>query len=394
VGAALGAPGDRGVVRVRAIHVVPAVSEEASGPSYSVPRLCESLIASGLDVTLATLDWAPSASAPSYQKKFPLGFGPRQLGVSPPMRNWLAQESRAGRADILHNHGLWMMPNVYTSWARRGARARLVVSPRGTLSDWALAWHPLRKKIFWRFWQEDALRAADCFHATSPEECADVRRRGFLQPIAILPNGIDVPPLLRTPSGSRRRLLFLGRIHPIKGIDLLLRAWRSVQDRFADWELHVAGPEDDSGYLNKMKSLASDLSLERVVFRGPVFGADKLQAYREAELFVLPTRAENFGMTVAEALAAGTPTITTRGAPWNGLDKKGAGWWIDLGLEPLAACLEKALAEPAQRLAAMGRAGRDWMLEDYAWPSIVVQHAAVYRWLLEGGAAPSCVRTS
>ncbi len=378
---------------MRVIHVVPAVSNEAAGPSYSVPRLCESFLAAGLDVTLATLNWSPGAPTRPYQKKFPLGFGPRQLGVSPQMRDWLVEEVRSGRTDLIHSHSLWMMPNVYTGRARRAGRTRLVVSPRGTVSQWALAWRAYRKKIFWSLCQERALRAADCFHATSEEECADLRRLGFAQPISMLPNGIDVPPLAKAAPGRRRRLLFLGRIHPIKGLDVLLRAWQTAQHRFPDWDLHVAGP-DNSGHLAEMRDLSARLGLERVAFLGPLFGEEKRRAYREAELFVLPTLSENFGMTVAEALAAGTPAIVSKGAPWGGLERMGAGWWIDIGLEPLVAVLERALAASPETLAAMGRAGRDWMLQDYEWESIAAQHAAVYRWLVGGGAAPACVRLS
>jgi glycosyltransferase involved in cell wall biosynthesis len=141
-----------------------------------------------------------------------------------------------------------------------------------------------------------------------------------------------------------------------------------------------------------MEALGAELRLERVVFRGPLFGDDKLRAYREANLFMLPSHSENFGMTVAEALAAGTPAIVTKGAPWGGLVKQGAGWWIDIGVDPLVACLEQALATTPTRLAEMGQAGRVWMLRDYSWERIGALLLEVYRWLLEGGETPQCVR--
>lgn len=138
---------------MRVIHVVPAITEEATGPSYSVPRLCESLIGSGVDIQLAALDWAAMSVRLPYLKTFPLGFGPRRLGVSPKMRRWLKQEVGAERVEIIHNHSLWMMPNVYPGNAVRGSRCRLVVSPRGTLSAWALGQNALQKKIFWHVLQ-------------------------------------------------------------------------------------------------------------------------------------------------------------------------------------------------------------------------------------------------
>ena len=132
--------------------------------------------------------------------------------------------------------------------------------------------------------------------------------------------------------------------------------------------------------------------LKRVVFRGPLFGEEKLQAYREADLYVLPTHSENFGITVAEALAAGTPTIVTHGAPWAGLAEHGAGWWIDVGVEPLVACLEKALSTSPQCLGEMGKAGHEWMKRDFSWERISAQFLVTYRWMLTGGEPPPWVR--
>lgn len=180
---------------------------------------------------------------------------------------------------------------------------------------------------------------------------------GFRQPVAIIPNGIDIPsPIEKTPGGMRT-LLFLGRIHPVKGLDMLLPAWGSVQVCFPDWELRIIGP-DNGGYLDKMRSLASKLGLMRVEFFGPLFGAEKWQAYAEADLFVLPTCSENFGMSVAEALASGMPAIVTRGAPWSGLSGYGAGWWVEPSRDALVASLENAMALPADSLMAMGQCGR------------------------------------
>jgi glycosyltransferase involved in cell wall biosynthesis len=375
---------------MRVIHIVPSIAEEASGPSYSVPRLCESLIANGADVRLATLDWAPMPSKPPYLKTFPLGLGPRRLGISPPMRRWLNDEVLSGRVDIMHNHGLWMMPNVYPGRACQQGRCHLVVSPRGTLSAWARRRNAVQKRLFWRWLQAPALHAAECLHATAESEYEDIRRLGFSQPICILPNGIDLPPLQPAFRAGRKQLLFLGRIHPKKGIDILLRAWQAVLHRFTDWELHVAGA-DNGGYLPEMRTLAAQLRLDRVVFRGPLFGEDKLRAYSNASLFVLPTHSENFGMTVAEALAAGTPAIVTQGAPWAGLVEQGAGWWIKIGLDPLVVCLEQALSTSPQRLEEMGRAGHAWMQRDFSWERIGAQFLATYRWLVDGGESPPWV---
>jgi glycosyltransferase involved in cell wall biosynthesis len=307
------------------------------------------------------------------------------------MRDWLEEEAASGRADVVHNHSLWMMPNVYAGRACRSGRGRLVVSPRGTLSPVALKISAREKKVFWRYLQASAVRDAVCFHATAESEYRDIRERGFSQPICVLPNGVDVPPALDRPAAGRKRLLFLGRLHPIKGIDNLLQAWAQVERQFPDWDLHVAGP-DSRGHGETLRALAASLQLQRVSFRGPLFGREKHDAYRGASLFVLPSHSENFGMSIAEALAAGTPVVVSKGAPWSGLDEYGAGWWIDTGVEPLVACLRTALATPSARLSDMGAAGREWMARDFSWTRIGGQLSEVYRWLHEGGQVPACVR--
>jgi glycosyltransferase involved in cell wall biosynthesis len=374
------------------LHTLAAIGIEASGPCYSVPRLCESLIAAGLPTKLAVLDWVPSIEAPLYVERFPLGLGPRRLGRSPAMARWLIEQVKAGAVEILHNHGLWMMPNVYPGRARRAGDVRLVISPRGTVSEWAWNHHRGRKWVMWHLLgQRRAMRAADAFHATSEEEFRDLRRLGFRQPVCVLPNGIDVPPPVAKPAGERRTLLYLGRIHKIKGIDLLLKAWAAVEPRFPQWDLVIAGP-DDGGFLAQYQALAAELKLARVTFPGPVYGQEKLALYRSAHLYVLPTYSENFAITVAEALAAGTPAIVTRGAPWAGLVDHGAGWWIDIGVEPLVAALQEALALPDARLGEMGCRGREWMARDFSWEAIGRNMAEFYRWLRSGGTTPAWVR--
>jgi glycosyltransferase involved in cell wall biosynthesis len=373
------------------VHTLPAIGVEHEGPANSVPALCEALIACGVETTLAVLDLFPQTPAPPYVKRFPLSWGPRKLGRSPAMARYLIDEVRSGRAEVIHSHGLWTMPNVYPGWARKSGACRLVVSPRGMVSEWALAHKALKKKLFWHLLQARTMRRADAFHATAEAEHADLRLLGFQQPVCVLPNGIDVPPLTAPPVAQRRRLLYLGRIHKIKGVDNLLHAWKAVEARFPDWELVVAGP-DSGGYLTEYRALAERLRLPRVSFPGPLYRQAKLDAYRAASLYVLPTHSENFAMTVAESLAAGTAVIVTRGAPWRGLVEHDAGWWIEIGVDPLVAALEQALALPEERLRAMGRNGRAWMEREFSWRAIGEEMAQFYRWLAGDGSRPACVR--
>lgn len=379
---------------MKVIHVVSHISDEAMGPSYSVPALCRALAERGLEVELHVLAPAPELSGTTCKlQTYPLRRGLSRLGVSPAMRRGLAQA--AAGTDVMHNHSLWLMPNVYPAWAVRGTRCRLVTSPRGTLAGPARSRSRLVKRIMWQTWQEQALRDSACFHATTAAEARDIRGAGFGQPIAVIPNGVDIPgpaPLPATGSG-RRRLLYLGRIHPIKGIDYLLRAWRRVQDRFPEWELGIVGP-DNEGWLGKMQALAQSLRVERCEFPGPAYGAAKSEVYRRADLFILPSHSENFGLTVAEALAHGLPAIVSQQAPWAGLVERDCGWWIALEDEALADCLCRVLALPLPELRARGDRGRAWMERDFSWSRIGQMMHETYRWLLGGGTPPAWIETA
>jgi glycosyltransferase involved in cell wall biosynthesis len=374
---------------MRVIHVIPSIHEKASGPTYSVTRLCESLRGNGDDVTLAALDWTPlDYSLAPYTRLFPKGIGPRRLGRSPALRRWLDRQCGDGRTHLLHNHGMWQMNAVYPAWAAAQFNVPLVWSPRGTLSEWALQHKAGRKRLFWRVVQRNALERTTCFHATADSEHEDIRRLGFKQPIAVIPNGIDVPSSALDAAKScsaSRTVLFLSRLHPGKGLENLLQAWSALELRFPDWRLRIVG--DDGGYhgtygfRDRLVSLAHSLRLSAVTFSGPLFGVLKENAFREAALFVLPTYSENFGVAVAEALSHGTPVITTKGAPWAGLQEHNAGWWIDIGVEPLRACLQEAMHLSSAELSAKGARGRAWMERDFSWSTIGERMAETYRWV-------------
>jgi glycosyltransferase involved in cell wall biosynthesis len=298
--------------------------------------------------------------------------------------------AQRGDIKLIHNHSLWMMPNVYPGRIAKKFGLPLLVSPRGTLSRWAMASGSPLKRVFWPLLQAPALNSTSCFHATSESEYEDIRRMGFKQPVAVIPNGIDIHSLGPKQARPHKTLLFLGRIHPVKGLDWLLPAWAAVQDRFSDWRIKIVGP-DNGGYLRRMQDLAEGLKLRRIEFAGPLYGEAKWRAYHDADLFVLPTHSENFGISVAESLASGTPAIVTQAAPWQGLERHGAGWWIGLGVDALVSCLETALSSPAEALDAMGQAGRAWMEEEFSWSPIGRQMAQTYCWMIEQGERPAWV---
>ena len=371
------------------LHVVPNVKEEASGWAYSVPRLCEGLAARGHEVELSCLAVRNDIRG-VRTSEYPALPVLRKFGISIGHTRALAARSR--EVDVVHNHSLWSMMNVVSGWVVPGSGAKLVVSPRGTLSRPALNRRRLVKRVLWVA-QHRALAAADLVHATSADEYLDIRRRGFTKPVAIVPNGIDVP---RAVPERRRRgvrtLLFLSRIHPKKGVERLLEAWKQLETTHSEWRLVVAGKGDER-YERRVKAFAQRLKLRRVSFPGAVYGPEKDQLYSEADLFTLPTQSENFGNVVAEALSHGCPCVVSTGAPWSGMKTEGCGWWVDRDLSSFGGALDEAMSTPPDTLMNMGRKGRAWMQRDYDWDSIARKMDSAYRWILNGGERPSCVVT-
>jgi glycosyltransferase involved in cell wall biosynthesis len=284
------------------------------------------------------------------------------------------------------------MPNIYPERAARRAQKSLIISPRGMLGGAALRFSSMRKKVFWQGMQAAAVRGAKCLHATSEQEYDDIRKFGLSHPIAIIPNGIDIPAYNPLPKANdtRKSILYLGRLHPKKGIDQLIAAWARIEDRYPDWDLDIVGPLIGN-YPNELQRLITQLEIKRARLVGALYGADKINAYQRCDLFVLPTLNENFGNTVAEALALGVPVITTKGAPWSGLEAHHCGWWIDHGVAPLAAALDQAMSLNSARLSEMGRAGHSWMENDFSWQSVASSMLSVYLWLLGKEALPPFV---
>lgn len=365
---------------MKLVHVVPHIDREASGPSYSVPRLCQSLARLNHDVELSCLRARGGVEGVvvDVHHEWPVLS---RFAVSPRHAHDLWH--KAGHVDIVHNHGLWSMVNVASGLVVPGRRAKLVVSPRGTLTPWAMSRKRLLKTSLWPL-QRRALDRASLLHATSEAEYEDIRAQGFTAPVAVIPNGIDVPlPASRPNTYGRKTLLYLGRLHPTKCVDRLIAAWAQLEAGHPDWDLRIVGggsPEFES----ELRRTAALLTVKRVYFAGARFGEEKSKEYRHADLYVLPSHSENFGMTVAEALVHGCPVIASTGTPWQGLVSHECGWWVENSVHSLRQALHGAMALPQETLARMGINGRKWMETDFGWPEIGQRMDAAYRWVLSG----------
>ena len=369
---------------MRVIQTVSGIGMEASGPSYSVPGLCCGLKSVGVDVCLHARMRDEARAFPFDHVAYPYLRSRCLPGANPLMRDGLKKACRA--ADILHANGLWNMPSVYPAWAVKGTKCKLVVAPRGTLAAWALQKGYWKKKIFGLWFQNQVLRRADMFHATSEKEYDEIRAQGYRQPVAIVPIGMDLPEVdinaetyRRKDAERLRKILFFGRLHKVKGVDRLLLAWEKVVK--AGWELVIAGP--DCGMLEELKRIVAERKLPRVSFVGEINGPAKYEFLAGGDVYVLPSDTENFGVTVAEALASGTPVIASQGTPWQGLERERCGRWVPLGVEPLAAALNELMVISDEARVAMGARGREWIRRDFSWKGIGAKMKTAYEWLLD-----------
>jgi len=347
------------------------------GPAFSVSRLSRALVDNGVQVGL----WAADGSAPVTQ------LLPNETTI----QRLAGSESEAledfGSVDLLHDNGIWLPHNHRLAVLAEKRGIPRVVSIRGMLEPWAFRHKHAKKKVAWWLYQRRDLRRAQCHITTGEAEAGNVRRFELGVPIATIPNGVDVPedrlPKIETESMTDRprTALFLGRIYPIKGLPMLVEAWAKV--RPVGWRLRIAGP-DEAGHQKQVEKAVADAGLNDVIsFLGPVGPELKSDLFWDADLFVLPTYSENFGMAIAEALAHSLPVLTTTGAPWPMLQETGCGWWVEPSVDGLTEGLREATNSEPEMLQRMGQKGRSLVSKQFGWNRVASLMCSAYEQILK-----------
>jgi glycosyltransferase involved in cell wall biosynthesis len=342
---------------MKIVFTVDSLHIEHGGPSRSVPALAKAISGLGVQVELWTLSGSEVVD----------GLTVRRFDSVFKLAKSLRKEDTNGL--LVHDNGLWRPFNWIVTRTALANRIPYVISPRGMLDPWCLRQSRFKKRVAWQLYQRRLVGNAAFLHATGVLEEQNLKELGLKVPVVVVSNGIDIPDVQHNASATQRMVLYLSRVHRQKGIEVLFRAWASI--RPVGWQLHIAG-SGDPVYLTELKRLVSHLEIaDHVKWLGEVGGESKSAVYAEADVFVLPSFSESFGIVVAEALASGTPVITTTGTPWLTLEAERCGLRVDPTVEGLARALKALLLDTSpESLAAMGARGREWMARSFSWKSV------------------------
>jgi len=412
---------------IHTVNITSSVSRNAGGLFESVRRLVQELSLIPMDVSVLGVsdeftkldisDWNPICV---YASK-PLLH--RQFGYSPNFLKFLDLHN----PDIMHSHGIWTYSSIVTRSFSNRNKIPYMISPHGMIDPWALKNSYWKKFPAYYLYERSHLNGASCLRALCESEAAAFRKFGLKNPIAIIPNGIDMRDEQQGQRGAtggksgsdRRKLLFLGRIHPKKGLINLIKAWSKTRnflkngERGAQWQLVIAGWEQ-GGHQRELKRLCGELGLSvwvkksdsneasssklipdsaDIIFYGSAFGREKDELLQLADAFILPSFSEGLPMAVLEAWAYGLPVVMT--PECNLPEGFAADAAIKIGTDAASITegVDSLLSMEDNDLNAMGARGRELVRERFTWKIVAEQMSSTYEWILGGGEMPGCIVT-
>lgn len=296
--------------------------------------------------------------------------------------------------DIIHQHGIWMPISIFSHKIRKNTQIKVVIQPHGYLLPNSRNLSKYKKLIAYNLYEKSNLQNANVLVACAMDEALVLNKLFPNKEVAIIPNGVSIeffnaPKSQNNYSNSKKRMLFLSQIIPVKGIERVLKGIHSIGiGKFADWEFILAGYENVS-YKDFLIKTIDQLKLNSLVrFVGPQFGQDKIDLFDSSHVFILPSFNENYGIVVAEALARGIPVITTKGTPWEELNTNNCGFWEENDEEGIKIALLKLLETSDSELSEMGKRGRKLVESKYLWNKATAKTIELYNWVLYGGSKP------
>ena len=298
-------------------------------------------------------------------------------------QEWMALLNEV-KLDIVHVHGCWEPQCVWVQKWSQAKGYKVILTPHGMLEPWIV------KRNYWikkfpalMLYQKKAICKADYIHATAESEKENLLKLGYNDKIKVIPNAVNVDSIRMKDSWKRTKtILFLSRIHEKKGLNFLIEAASILKKELDGYQIVIAG-EGDASYIETLKQMVLQANVQDIItFAGGVYGKEKWNLFRKADVFVLPTYSENFGIAIAEALGSGTPVITTKGTPWSDLLKYDCGWYTEIGTLPIVKALKSFLQLDEKALESKGRNGRRLIEEKYSTQSMADEMMKLYRGLL------------
>lgn len=371
------------------VHVIPALDRAHGGPVVALLGLvkAQSKLGDKVHIIASTYD-----GADSFQEQL---ASPAVRITTPDSANVIARNlqffaafARALRsADVVHIHGLWQLPQTVAALQARARGVPYIIRPCGMLDTWSLSQNRLAKSLHLRLITRRILNGASLLHATTESEKQEILKCKLGPPISVIPNGVDddgftahsdvLPGELRSLKESHQILLFLARVHPKKGLDVLIPAVAQMRTKSA--VLLIVGPKEPSYHVELIRELRQRGIEDRVHIVDPVYGEARFATYSAADLYLLPSKQENFGISVAEAMARGVPVIISPEVALSDLVARSrAGLVVPRDPDLLANAIDDLLNDDERRID-MGNNGRQVALQQFQWSMIAARLREVYR---------------
>lgn len=288
--------------------------------------------------------------------------------------------------DIYHTNGNWGLHNYYTVSTAKKKKKPYIISTHGNFYPQALSISHWKKALAGFAWVNGDLNHAAAVCATSEQEMRYLREYGVTAPIAVIPNVILIPEYIseikKSVHGINRKFCFLGRLHPIKNIDKIIYAWEKCSDLTKNASLFICG-SGDVEYENFLKNECERLKLTNVYFKGWVDKREKYELLADMSVLLSPSKQENFGMSIAEALLMRTPALASLNTPWPELERCHCGWWIEDSIDSIASVISDAISMNEDDLIEMGNRGHDLIMKNYTMNSIGKKMAQLYKWVMD-----------
>jgi glycosyltransferase involved in cell wall biosynthesis len=373
---------------MKVLTFVSSLDLNSGGPSRSVPLLVKGLAELGVDIALMTIrsenmNIHALEGTTAKLKLFEPSFSRKEI------RQYLIAEG----FDLIQIQSMWELSYHKVMAEARKLGIPYIVTPRGMLEPWSMSHKKWKKKLGWWLYQRKDVQKAACVYATARMEAEHVTELGITTCKAVIPNGIetDAYPCKTSFDVVRKQVLFLGRIHVKKGIEILFDAWKRVYPDYPKWQLLVVG-NGETEYKHSLENKAEILGLKDCIkILQPMFGAAKTKIYQESAMFCLPSYSENFGMTIAEAMSCGTPVITTTNCPWEILNESKIGWCVDQSVDNIERALREAMTMTPTDLYKMGQQASKLISENYDYRVVTRNTLRLYKWLLNSGEKPEFV---